>query len=124
MSRPVDDLVVIAEFRDPIYPGLAPTGRIERGGDRPCHVSVTPFNVDSFGSAPPRAKRWKPPRDDWFFLTRNTKLKGPMLLVRARRGIDNFRADVSKLARVAGNDGQSSGERSRGEKGVGQVVVE
>lgn len=44
MTRPVDDLVVIAEFRDPIYPGLAPTGRIERGGDRPCHVVVNAEN--------------------------------------------------------------------------------
>ena len=44
ITRPVDDLVVIAEFRDPIYPGLAPTGRIERGGDRPCHVVVNAEN--------------------------------------------------------------------------------
>ncbi|MEI2827644.1 MAG: hypothetical protein V9F04_15555 [Dermatophilaceae bacterium] len=30
----VDDLVVVAEFRDPIYPGLVETGRVERGGDQ------------------------------------------------------------------------------------------
>ena len=29
--RAVDDLVVIAEFRDPIYPGLVSTGKVERG---------------------------------------------------------------------------------------------
>ena len=43
-SRAVDDLVVIAEFRDPIYPGLVSTGRIERGGDRPFHVVVNAEN--------------------------------------------------------------------------------
>lgn len=31
----IDDLVVVAEFRDPIYPGLVSTGRVERGGDKP-----------------------------------------------------------------------------------------
>ena len=30
--RAVDDLVVVAEFRDPIYPGLVSTGKVERGG--------------------------------------------------------------------------------------------
>ena len=44
MSRPVDDLVVVAEFRDPIYPGLAPTGQIKRGGDRPSHVVINAEN--------------------------------------------------------------------------------
>lgn len=34
----LDDLVVVAEFRDPIYPGLRSTGRIERGGDKPYHT--------------------------------------------------------------------------------------
>ena len=43
-SRAVDDLVVIAEFRDPIYPGLVSTGRIEHGGDRPFHVAVNAEN--------------------------------------------------------------------------------
>ena len=35
----VDDLVVVAEFRDPIYPGLVSTGKIERGGDKPFHTA-------------------------------------------------------------------------------------
>ena len=43
-SRAVQDLVVIAEFHDPIYPGLASTGRIERGGDRPFHVVINAEN--------------------------------------------------------------------------------
>jgi adenine-specific DNA-methyltransferase len=29
------DLVVVAEFRDPIYPGLVSTGSVKRGGDKP-----------------------------------------------------------------------------------------
>src|SRR5690348_5898268 len=29
----LEDLVVVAEFRDPIYPGLVSTGRVERGDD-------------------------------------------------------------------------------------------
>lgn len=33
----LDDLVVVAEFRDTIYPGLSSTGRVERGGDKPYH---------------------------------------------------------------------------------------
>lgn len=40
-----DDLVVVAEFRDPIYPGLVSTGRkIERGGDKPCHTVINAEN--------------------------------------------------------------------------------
>ena len=42
--RPVEDLVVIAEFRDPIYPGLVSTGRIERGGDKPFHAVISAEN--------------------------------------------------------------------------------
>ena len=38
------DTVVAAEFRDPIYPGLRSTGRIERGGDRPFHVVISAEN--------------------------------------------------------------------------------
>ena len=33
------DLVVVAEFRDTIYPGLVSTGRVQRGGDKPHHPS-------------------------------------------------------------------------------------
>ena len=40
----VDDLVVIAEFRDPIYPGLVSTGRVERGGDKPYHAVINAEN--------------------------------------------------------------------------------
>ncbi len=40
----LDDLVVVAEFRDTIYPGLASTGRVERGGDKPCHTVINGEN--------------------------------------------------------------------------------
>jgi len=40
----VDDLVVVAEFRDPIYPGLVSTGKIERGGEKPYHVVINAEN--------------------------------------------------------------------------------
>ncbi|MBP6901799.1 MAG: hypothetical protein KBC73_17010 [Burkholderiaceae bacterium] len=40
----LDDLVVVAEFRDTIYPGLASTGRIERGGDKPYHSVINGEN--------------------------------------------------------------------------------
>lgn len=40
----VDDLVVVAEFRDPIYPGLISTGKIERGGNKPFHSVVNAEN--------------------------------------------------------------------------------
>ncbi|HAS10497.1 MAG TPA: site-specific DNA-methyltransferase [Acidimicrobiaceae bacterium] len=41
---PVDDLVVIAEFRDPIHPGLVPTGCVNRGGDKPSHTVINGEN--------------------------------------------------------------------------------
>ncbi|WP_036323630.1 site-specific DNA-methyltransferase [Microbacterium gubbeenense] len=40
----VDDLVVVAEFRDPIYPGLVSTGKVERGGDKPFHSVINAEN--------------------------------------------------------------------------------
>lgn len=40
----VDDLVVVAEFRDPIYPGLISTGKVERGGDKPFHTVINAEN--------------------------------------------------------------------------------
>lgn len=43
-SAAVDDLVVVAEFRDPIYPGLVSTGRVERGGDKPFHTVINAEN--------------------------------------------------------------------------------
>ena len=38
------DLVVVAEFRDPIYPGLVSTGKVERGGDKPFHTVINAEN--------------------------------------------------------------------------------
>lgn len=37
---PLDDLIVVAEFRDTIYPGLLSTGRVECGGDKPYHTVI------------------------------------------------------------------------------------
>lgn len=41
---PVTDLVVVAEFRDTIYPGLVKTGRVERGGNKPSHTIINGEN--------------------------------------------------------------------------------
>jgi adenine-specific DNA-methyltransferase len=41
---PLDDLVVVAEFRDTIYPGLVSTGKVERGGDAPFHTVINGEN--------------------------------------------------------------------------------
>lgn len=43
-NRIIDDLVVVAEFRDPIYPGLVSTGKAERGGDKPFHTVINAEN--------------------------------------------------------------------------------
>lgn len=40
----VADLVVVAEFRDPIYPGLVSTGRVECGWDKPFHAVINAEN--------------------------------------------------------------------------------
>ena len=40
----LDDLVVVAEFRDTIYPGLVSTGRVQRGGDKPHHTVINGEN--------------------------------------------------------------------------------
>jgi len=40
----VEDLVVVAEFRDPIYPGLRSTGKVERGGEKPFHTVINAEN--------------------------------------------------------------------------------
>ena len=42
--EPVENLVLVAEFRDPIYPGLVETGRKERGGDKPFHSVINAEN--------------------------------------------------------------------------------
>src|SRR5450759_1065549 len=40
----VEDLVVVAEFRDSIFPGLVSTDRVEKGGDKPFHVVINAEN--------------------------------------------------------------------------------
>jgi adenine-specific DNA-methyltransferase len=40
----LEDLVVVAEFRDPIYPGLVSTGKVERGGEKPFHTVINAEN--------------------------------------------------------------------------------
>jgi adenine-specific DNA-methyltransferase len=40
----VDNLVVVAEFRDIIYPGLISTGRVMRGGPKPVHTVINAEN--------------------------------------------------------------------------------
>lgn len=44
VAHAVDDLVVVAEFRDPIYPGLVSTGKVERGDDKPFHTVINAEN--------------------------------------------------------------------------------
>src|SRR5699024_145883 len=39
-----DDLILVAEFRDRIYPGLRPDGSIERGGGKPFHTVINGEN--------------------------------------------------------------------------------
>ncbi len=43
-ARAVADLVVVAEFRDPIFPGLKSVGRVTRGGDKPFHTVINSEN--------------------------------------------------------------------------------
>lgn len=43
-SVPVDDLILVAEFRDRIYPGLRPDGTVEQGGDKPFHTVINGEN--------------------------------------------------------------------------------
>lgn len=49
-SALADDLVVVAEFRDPIYPGLVSTGKVERGGDKPYHTVINAENYHALQS--------------------------------------------------------------------------
>ena len=42
--RALEDLVFVADFRDPIYPGLESTGKVERGGDKPFHTVINAEN--------------------------------------------------------------------------------
>lgn len=41
---PVDDLVVVTEFRDTLFPGLISTGKVELGGDEPYHSVINGEN--------------------------------------------------------------------------------
>lgn len=41
---PLDDLIVVAEFKDIIYPGLVSTGKVELGDDKPCHTVINGEN--------------------------------------------------------------------------------
>ena len=43
-TLPVEDLVVVRGFGEPIYPGLRSVGRIERGGDKPFHTVINGEN--------------------------------------------------------------------------------
>lgn len=43
-SVTLDDLVVVAEFRDTIYPGLVSTGKVLRGGNKPFHTVINGEN--------------------------------------------------------------------------------
>lgn len=40
----VADLIVVAEFRDYIYPGLVSTGKVERGSEKPYHTVINGEN--------------------------------------------------------------------------------
>jgi adenine-specific DNA-methyltransferase len=43
-SVPLADLIVVAEFRDTIYPGMVSTGKVTRGGDKPFHTVINGEN--------------------------------------------------------------------------------
>ena len=43
-SAAVEDLVVVAEFRDYVYPGLVSTGKVQRGDDKPFHTVINGEN--------------------------------------------------------------------------------
>ena len=41
---PVESLVVISDFGEPVLPGFRCLGAVERGGDKPCHVVINGEN--------------------------------------------------------------------------------
>jgi adenine-specific DNA-methyltransferase len=43
-ARPVDELVVVRDFGEPVYPGLRSVGRVERGGLKPYHAVINAEN--------------------------------------------------------------------------------
>jgi adenine-specific DNA-methyltransferase len=49
-TRPTGQLTVVADFGDPIYPGLRSLGRIERGGDKPYHLVINAENFHALGA--------------------------------------------------------------------------
>ncbi|MDQ0825406.1 adenine-specific DNA-methyltransferase [Arthrobacter sp. B2I5] len=44
VAATLDELVVIREFGDPIYPGLKSVGRVEGGGEKPFHTVINAEN--------------------------------------------------------------------------------
>jgi len=49
-SRRLDELVVVREFGDPVFPGLTRLRHIERGGDKPYHVVINGENFHALES--------------------------------------------------------------------------
>jgi len=43
-ARPLEELVVVRRFGEPIYPGLARVGAVEQGGDKPFHAVINGEN--------------------------------------------------------------------------------
>lgn len=43
-TRALVDLIFVADFREPIYPGLVSTGKVVRGGDKPFHSVINAEN--------------------------------------------------------------------------------
>jgi adenine-specific DNA-methyltransferase len=43
-TRPIDELVVVRGFGEPIYPGLKSVGKVARGGDKPYHSVINGEN--------------------------------------------------------------------------------
>lgn len=43
-KRLVSELVVVADFREPIYPGLRSSGKVDRGGDKPFQLLINGEN--------------------------------------------------------------------------------
>lgn len=123
----VADVIVVAEFKDYIYPGLVSTGKVERGGDKPFHTVINGENfhaletltythrgkIDVIYIDPPynsRAKDWKynndyvDPDDDyrhskWLaMMERRLKLAGELL--HPERGVLVATIDDKELHRL------------------------
>ncbi|WP_420607989.1 site-specific DNA-methyltransferase [Novosphingopyxis sp.] len=124
----VDDLIVVAEFKDYIYPGLVSTGKVERGGDKPFHTVINGENfhalealtfthrgkVDVIYIDPPynsRAKDWKynndyvDPDDDYkhskWLAMLERRLKIARELLRPRTGVLVATIDEKEVHRLA-----------------------